>query len=184
MSKLTLSSHSSNKSFNAPLMKISGKRCPHWPRHRRHLRQSSIRPPLTRHPSRSPHNEAVDRLTTISTPRIPQEIDGCVYQNTRGFHEKYFERRSWSAVEKIVRARCKPADNGQSLDGVPKSAITERLFFQAQSFRRTRGTYDISHSIPLAGSDWGHQPDLFLIPSGLPLGNFPCQRPRHRLVEG
>jgi len=37
--------------------------------------------------------------------RILQEINGCVYQNTRGFYEKYFEGRSWSpAVEKIVRA--------------------------------------------------------------------------------
>jgi hypothetical protein len=37
--------------------------------------------------------------------RILQEINGCVYQNTRGFYEKYFEGRSWSpTVEKIVRA--------------------------------------------------------------------------------
>jgi hypothetical protein len=37
--------------------------------------------------------------------RILQEISGCVYQNTRGFYEKYFEGRSWSPpVEKIVRA--------------------------------------------------------------------------------
>jgi hypothetical protein len=38
-------------------------------------------------------------------PRILQEINSCVYQNARGFYEKYFEGRSWSpTVEKIVRA--------------------------------------------------------------------------------
>jgi hypothetical protein len=37
--------------------------------------------------------------------RILQEINGCVYNNTKGFFEKYFEGRSWSpAVEMIIRA--------------------------------------------------------------------------------
>jgi hypothetical protein len=38
-------------------------------------------------------------------PRILQENNGWVYQNTRGFYEKYLEGRTWSTVvEKIVRA--------------------------------------------------------------------------------
>jgi hypothetical protein len=38
-------------------------------------------------------------------PRILQEINGCIYKDTKGFCEKYFEGRSWSlAVEKIIRA--------------------------------------------------------------------------------
>jgi hypothetical protein len=38
-------------------------------------------------------------------PHILQEINGCIYKDTKGFYEKYFEGRSWSpAVEKIIRA--------------------------------------------------------------------------------
>jgi hypothetical protein len=103
-------------------------------------------------------------------PRILQEIDGCVYRNTRGFYEKYFEGRSWSAaVEKMVRAA-----DPQIVDGrwteypnppSQKAFLDWFWTFQAQFFRETRGTYDTSHSTPLAGSDWRRQPDLFLIPS-------------------
>lgn len=103
-------------------------------------------------------------------PRILQEINGCVYQNTRGFYEKYFEGRSWSAaVEKMVRAA-----DPQIVDGrwteypnppSQKAFLDWFWTFQAQFFREPRGTYNTSHSTPLAGSDWRRQPDLFLIPS-------------------
>ena len=103
-------------------------------------------------------------------PRILQEINGCVYQNTRGFYEKYFEGRSWSsAVEKMVRAA-----DPQIVDGrwteypnppSQKAFLDWFWTFQARFIRETRGTYDTSYSTPLAGSDWRRQPDLFLIPS-------------------
>ena len=104
-------------------------------------------------------------------PRILQEINGCIYRDTKGFYERYFEGRSWSpTVEKIVRA-AKP----QIVDGrwtEYPSLPSQKAFldwfwtFQAQFLRGTRGTYDTSHSAPLDGSDSKRQPDLFLTPSG------------------
>ena len=103
-------------------------------------------------------------------PRILQEINGCVYQNTRGFYEKYFERRSWSTtVEKIVRDVSPRIADGHWTkypDPPSQKAFLDWFWtFQDQFLQGTRCTYDTSHSTPLAGSDSRRQPDLFLTPS-------------------
>ena len=103
-------------------------------------------------------------------PRILQEINGCVYQNTKGFYEKYFEGRSWSpTVEKIVRAAKPQVVDGRWTEYPNPPSQTAFLdwfwTFQTQFLQGTRGTYDTSHNTPLAGSDWKRQPDLFLTPS-------------------
>lgn len=103
-------------------------------------------------------------------PRILQEINGCFYKDTKGFYEKYFEGRSWSpTVEKIASAA-----NPRIIDGRWKdypNPPSQKAFldwfwtFQVRFLQGTRGTYDISHSAPLHGSDSKRQPDLFLTPS-------------------
>lgn len=100
-------------------------------------------------------------------PRILQEIDGCVYQNIKGFYKKYFEEKSWSAtVEKIVRAA-----DPQIMDGrwteypnppSQKAFLDWFWTFQDRFLQEARGVHETSHSTPLPCSDWKRQPDLFL----------------------
>jgi hypothetical protein len=100
-------------------------------------------------------------------PRILQEINGCVYQNTRGFYEKYYEQRSWSAaVEKLVLTVDPRIVDGRWTEypNPPSQKAFLHWFwtFQDRFLQGARGVYDTSHSTPLAGSDWRRQPDLFL----------------------
>ena len=104
-------------------------------------------------------------------PRILQEINGCIYKDTKGFYEKYFEGRSWSlAVEKIIRAANPRIMDGRWTDypdPPSQKAFLEWFWtFQDRFFQGRRGTYYTSHSTPLDGSDCKRQPDLFLAPSG------------------
>ena len=103
-------------------------------------------------------------------PRILQEIDGCVYQNTRDFYKKYFEGVPWSVtVEKIVDAINPQIVNGRWTE-YPNPPSQEAFLewfwtFQARYLQNTCGIYHTSHSTPLAGSDWRRQLDLFLTSS-------------------
>jgi Fungal protein kinase len=99
--------------------------------------------------------------------RILQEIDGCVYSNTRGFYKKYFEERSWSsAVEQIARDANPQIINNRWTDypEVPSQAAFMGWLktFQEKFFIGMRGRYYTSHSSALSGSDCGRQPDIFL----------------------
>jgi Fungal protein kinase len=97
---------------------------------------------------------------------ILEEINGCVFENVKGFYEKYFEGKPWSpAVDKIVQAA-----NPQILDcqwteyptPLTKQAFLEWFWtFQTRFLQGARGAYYACHS----GKDSNH-PDLFLAPSG------------------
>ncbi|KAI9780023.1 MAG: hypothetical protein M1816_003194 [Peltula sp. TS41687] len=102
--------------------------------------------------------------------RILQEINGCVYQNTNNFNEKYFEGKSWSKTIKDILHTVSPRIVDGSWTEYP-SPPSQKAFlewfwtFRDRSIQGARGTYDTSYSTPLAGSDWKRQPDLFLIHS-------------------
>lgn len=103
-------------------------------------------------------------------PRILQEINGCIYKDTKGFYEKYFEGKSWlPAVEEIILSV-----NPRVVDGrwaeYPSPPSQEAFLgwfwtFQARFLQGRSGTYHTSHSAPLDGSDAKRQPDLFLTSS-------------------
>ncbi|KAI9783266.1 MAG: hypothetical protein M1839_004106 [Geoglossum umbratile] len=103
--------------------------------------------------------------------RILQEVNGCVYNDTKGFYEKYFEGKSWSSTaEQIIRDA-----NLQTIDGrwmgypnpPSQSAFLEWFWrFQSAFLSRGRSMYYTSYKRSLNGSDCGRQPDLFVAPSG------------------
>ncbi|KAI9775541.1 MAG: hypothetical protein M1816_005896 [Peltula sp. TS41687] len=106
-------------------------------------------------------------------PRILQEINGCVYQNTNGFNEKYFEGKPWSKTVKDILHTVSPRIVDGRWTEYPNPP-SQKAFLEwfwnfrdrfIQGIQGTCGTYDTSHSTPLAGSDWKRQPDLFFIHS-------------------
>ena len=102
-------------------------------------------------------------------PRIAQEINGCIYKNTEGFYEKYFEGKPWSPkVDKIVQTANPKIKKGRWPEY--PNPPTQKAFldwfaqFQSRFFQGGRGTYVTSHNNPLGGSDCKRRPDLFLTP--------------------
>ena len=103
--------------------------------------------------------------------RILQEVNGCVYNDTKGFYKKYFEGKSWSSTaEQIIRDA-----NLQTIDGrwtdypnpPSQSAFLEWFWrFQSAFLSRGRSMYYTSYKQSLNGSDCGRQPNLFVAPSG------------------
>ncbi|KAI9764729.1 MAG: hypothetical protein M1840_008121 [Geoglossum simile] len=99
--------------------------------------------------------------------RMLQEVSGCVYNNTKGFYEKYFEGRSWSsATERIVREADPQiaGDYWADYPNPPSQDVFLEWFFEFQSkfFLERRGTFYSSSSSPLGGSDCKRKPDIFL----------------------
>ena len=99
--------------------------------------------------------------------RILEEINGCVYNDTKGFYEKYFQGKSWSpTVENIVHAANPWIVDGHWTDY--PNPPTQNAFldwfwkFQSTFFPEGRGMYYTSHGLPLSGSDCRRKPDLFL----------------------
>jgi hypothetical protein len=58
--------------------------------------------------STSSSQQGSEQIHDEIDPRILQEINGCVYQNTKGFYEKSFERRSWSPTVETIVCAAKP----------------------------------------------------------------------------
>jgi hypothetical protein len=97
--------------------------------YRRYLHQSPNKAALdTPLKSTSSPQQGNEQTHHEIDPRISQEINGCIYKDTKGFYEKYFEGRSWSpTVEKIIRAANPRIMDGRWTD-YPKSTISESLF--------------------------------------------------------
>src|SRR5437667_12364590 len=97
-------------------------RCSHWshlqPPNPRLLPPSSTKPSSTHRSSPlHPHCMAVNRFTIYWINALSKEINGCVYEGTNGFYEKYFERRVWSATaEEIVKDASPKVINGKWSD--------------------------------------------------------------------
>jgi hypothetical protein len=109
--------------------------------------------------------------TSDDVQSIFYEICDCVYTNTKGFYEKYFEGKSWSStVEEFVDAtNLEMTDCCWTEHPNPPSqeAVLDWLrAFQARFLPGRRGTFYPSHSKPLNGSNCKRQPDLFLAPFG------------------
>ncbi|KAI9770216.1 MAG: hypothetical protein M1839_003244 [Geoglossum umbratile] len=102
--------------------------------------------------------------------RILQEVDGCTYNNTGGFYEKYFEGKSWSSTAgQIAQAANSQIINGRWIDypNPPSQSAFLDWFWRFQStFLLGRSMYYTSYKKSLNGSDCDRQPDLFLAPSG------------------
>jgi hypothetical protein len=104
-------------------------------------------------------------------PRILEEVNGCVYDDTKGFYEKYFELKSWSSTaEQIVRDASPQIIEGRWTDypNPPSQDAFLKWFwgFQSKFLLGGRGTYYSSPGLPLSGSDCRRKPDLFLALSG------------------
>lgn len=102
--------------------------------------------------------------------RIMQEINGCLYTDTKGFYEKYFEGKEWSAEAERIAQRVNPqVVNGRWTEypQVPTQDAFLNWFwgFQRNFLQERRTTYYASPSLPLAGSGCKRKPDLFLAPS-------------------
>ncbi|KAF1997507.1 hypothetical protein P154DRAFT_524707 [Amniculicola lignicola CBS 123094] len=101
--------------------------------------------------------------------RILQEINGCVYKDTGGFYEKYFEGKEWSAEAGRITERVNPqVRNGRWTEypAVPSQSTFLEWFrqFQTNFLCGGRGMFYESPDLPLAGSDCKRKPDLFLAP--------------------
>lgn len=101
--------------------------------------------------------------------RILQEVNLCLYENTKGFYEKYFEGKSWSSSF----ARFARKVNPQVLDGrwaayphpPPQTAFLKWFWEFARTFpSEIRNQYYTSFNRPLQGSGCNRQPDIFLAP--------------------
>ncbi|KAH0548029.1 hypothetical protein GP486_008229 [Trichoglossum hirsutum] len=101
------------------------------------------------------------------------EIDGRVYNNTKGFYEKYFQGRSWSpTVGAIVHNAnlanvCEidypnPPTRSAVLDWFPE--------FQSAFIPGGRPTYHTFHNLSSNGPDSYRKPDLFLTLAGATAG--------------
>ena len=101
--------------------------------------------------------------------RILQEVNLYLYENTKGFYEKYFEGKSWSSSV----ARFAQKVNPQVLDGrwaayphPPTQTAFLKWFWEfARTFpSEIRNQYYTSFNKPLHGSGCNRQPDIFLAP--------------------
>ncbi|KAI9770965.1 MAG: hypothetical protein M1840_002669 [Geoglossum simile] len=104
-------------------------------------------------------------------PRILEEVNGCVYHDTKGFYEKYFEGKSWSsAAVQIVRDAKPQIIEGRWTDypnPPSQDALLDWLWrFQSTFLLGGHSTYYSSPSLPLTGSGCRRKPDLFLAASG------------------
>ena len=100
--------------------------------------------------------------------RILQEINGCVYNDTGGLYQKYFEGKSWSAeAGRIVQTADPQVVNGRWSDYPQPPTQTAFLDwfwrFQAKFLQKGRGKFSASPDLPLAGSDCKRKPDLFMV---------------------
>ncbi|MCJ1345689.1 hypothetical protein MMC31_003898 [Peltigera leucophlebia] len=100
--------------------------------------------------------------------RMLEEIRDCMYKDTKGFYEKYFEGTPWSAkAEKIVKD-ANPRKTNNRWSGYPYPPPDESDFlkwlgdFQRKYFQGHRGKYCQSKDVALGGSDCQRKPDLFL----------------------
>lgn len=101
--------------------------------------------------------------------RILQEVSLCLYENTKGFYEKYFEGKSWSSSVTRFAQELNP----QVLEGrwteyphpPTQIAFLEWFWEFAQSFpSEIRNQYYTSFNKPLHGFGCNRQPDIFLAP--------------------
>ncbi|KAF2787657.1 hypothetical protein K505DRAFT_379435 [Melanomma pulvis-pyrius CBS 109.77] len=102
--------------------------------------------------------------------RILQEINGCVYKDTGGFYEKYFEGKEWSTEAERITERVDPqVRNGRWTEYPALPSQTAFLNwlqgFQADFLGGGHGMFCDSPNLPLAGSGCKRKPDLFLAPS-------------------
>jgi serine/threonine protein kinase len=104
-------------------------------------------------------------------PRILQEINGCVYEDTEGFYKKYFEGKEWSGKVDQVAKRANP----QVVDGrwteYPQHPAQDAFYdwfweFQSNYLQGGRSTFTASADKALPGSDCKRKPDIFLVRSG------------------
>ncbi len=101
--------------------------------------------------------------------RILQEVDLCLYENTKGFYEKYFEGRPWTATVARFAQNANPQIcNGRWTDYPypPTQAAFFKWFWKLlPTFPvERRSTYYTSFNKPLEGFGGNRQPDLFLAP--------------------
>lgn len=116
--------------------------------------------------SNSASQQGSEQLHGDIDRRIIQEIDGCMYTDTKGF-EKYFENKSWSEdVEQIIQDANPQVVNGCWTDYPTVPTEPAVLEFVLSTFCRGRGTFRASPRLPLGGSDCKRRPDVFLILSG------------------
>ncbi|MCJ1347236.1 hypothetical protein MMC31_005458 [Peltigera leucophlebia] len=99
-----------------------------------------------------------------------EEIRDCMYKDTKGFYEKYFEGPPWSAkADQIVKdANPRKTNNRWSAYPYPppngKDFLEWLWDFQRNYFQGHRGKYYQSKDVALGGSDCKRKPDLFLAP--------------------
>jgi hypothetical protein len=132
------------------------------------LNKSTLDTPLK---STSSSQQGNEQFHDDIDPRILEEVNGCVYNDTKGFYEKYFKGKSWSSTaEQIVRDVNPQIIKGRWTDypnPPSQDAFLEWLWgFQSTFFLGGRGTYYSSPSLSLSGSDCRRKPDLFLAISG------------------
>jgi hypothetical protein len=101
--------------------------------------------------------------------RILEEVNGCVYHDTGGFYEKYFEGKSWSSTASQIVQDANPQKINGRWTGYPnppsQSAVLEWFWeFQSTYLSGRRSTYYTSYNKRLNGSDCNRQPDIFLGP--------------------
>lgn len=102
-------------------------------------------------------------------PRILQEVDLCLYENTKGFYKKYFEDKPWtSSVARFAQEANPQIRNGRRTDYPypPTQIAFFRWFWNLlPTFpSEKRNTCYTSFNKPLDGSGGNRQPDLFLAP--------------------
>jgi hypothetical protein len=85
---------------------ISGEQSSPSSHYERRLLSPPMKPlPTRRLKSTSSSQQLNEQTHDEIDPRMLLEINGCVYNNTKGFYAKYFEGRSWSTdVEEIIRS--------------------------------------------------------------------------------
>ncbi|KAJ8113967.1 hypothetical protein ONZ43_g5016 [Nemania bipapillata] len=99
--------------------------------------------------------------------RILQEINGCVYKDTEGFYEKYFEGKPWSKEAQRIVDEMNPRVVGGRWTEYPErpsqGAFLDWFFgLQNQFITDRRSTYHASLDLPLAGSECKRKPDIYL----------------------
>ncbi|KAI9768697.1 MAG: hypothetical protein M1840_004692 [Geoglossum simile] len=103
--------------------------------------------------------------------RILQEVNGCIYNDTGCFFDKYFEGKTWSSVvEQVVRDVDLQIIDNRWIDYPNQPSQDDFLVWfwglQSAFFPGGCGAYYSSPTLSLSSSNCKRKPDLFLAPSG------------------
>ena len=100
---------------------------------------------------------------------ILQEVNLCLFENTKGFYEKYFEGKSWSSSVARFAQKVNPPVLDGRWAGYPHPPTQTAFLKWFGEFTRTfpseiRNQYYTSFNKPIHGSGCNRQPNIFLTP--------------------